>query len=144
MYNEPSALKELQSLVQQLYGIGQKTKIYQLIIHTLIFQAKLAVIEGQFEKAINLLNQGLLITEENELLQLKDKVQEEIDQLTSQETFWQSMSQDNVPMNERIENVNIQDSITTLRSLNIPKYVDQIPRQLMEEIQKSKEKPFDQ
>jgi hypothetical protein len=94
----------------------------------------------QFEKAKTLLNQCLFFTEENELLYLKKWVQEEIDQLVSLETSWHSMSRNNIPMNERIEKLNLQDSITTLRSLNIPKYVQTIPPQLMEEIQKSKEK----
>jgi tetratricopeptide (TPR) repeat protein len=154
MYNETAVLTELQFLVQKLYGLGQIQKIFPLVIHALIFQSKLAVINEQFEQAIKLLNQAFFITEENGLFQLKEQVEEELGELKTQEMIWKRMNRNNAPMGERIEQANLQRSISNLSSLNIPirpnvsneeieKYLDQIPSQLREEIRKTKEKSLD-
>jgi hypothetical protein len=112
------------------------------------------VINEQFEQAIKLLNQAFFITEENGLFQLKEQVEEELGELKTQEMIWKRMNRNNAPMGERIEQANLQRSISNLSSLNIPirpnvsneeieKYLDQIPSQLREEIRKTKEKSLD-
>ncbi|MHA2366460.1 MAG: tetratricopeptide repeat protein, partial [Candidatus Hodarchaeales archaeon] len=117
LYGEKEVLDETKILISKLYGIGKVQNSYLLIVESLILQAKIALLEGNIEKAKTILTQASLTAEEKQLISLHNKVKNEQKILESQLDQWKELIDRNASMFERITQAQLKQYIKDVQKI---------------------------
>jgi tetratricopeptide (TPR) repeat protein len=108
-FGDPGVLEEVKKLIQQINQIGTQGTSYTLIIESSILQAKLLIVEGKLDNALQILEKAQNLTIENRLGLLGQIVNEEKASLEKEYSKWQNLIETNVSMKELVHQVQIED-----------------------------------
>jgi len=101
--NNVEVLDEIGPLINKTYKIAEKQNAYSWLAETILLQAKLALIQMDFDKAKQLLTQAQRIAELHGFVLLALKISTEHDNFFAQLNEWNKLKKINAPMSERIE-----------------------------------------
>ncbi|MFX1428203.1 MAG: tetratricopeptide repeat protein, partial [Promethearchaeota archaeon] len=101
--NNIEVLDEIRPLINKIYKIAEKQNAYSWLADTKLLQAKLALIQMDFDGAKQLLTQAQRIAELNGLALLALKISNEHDNLLDHLNEWNNLKNVDAPMSKRIE-----------------------------------------
>ncbi|MFX1376890.1 MAG: tetratricopeptide repeat protein [Promethearchaeota archaeon] len=101
--NNPEILDELSPLISKIYEIAENQNAYTWLVDTKLLQAKLALIQMDFDRTKQLLTHAQRIAELHGLTFFALKISSEHDNLLEQLNEWNNLKNSNAPMSERIE-----------------------------------------
>lgn len=108
-FGDPEALEEAKTLVEQLHSLSRSEPTY--FIEILLLESKFAVIEGDLQKAFKHLEEAQMITEENKLNQLNQRVQKNQEILKKELDNWRELFERNASLQERLERAKLEEYI---------------------------------
>ncbi|MFX0001795.1 MAG: tetratricopeptide repeat protein [Candidatus Hermodarchaeota archaeon] len=129
-YNELEILDELDPLITRLLVIAEDQNSYLYLAEGKLLQAKLALIQMDFDKAKLFFTQAQRIAEMRGLNLLAHKISSEHDILLEQINEWENLKKKDAPMAERIELASVDGVIDRLqgkRAVEPPELVDEEP-----------------
>lgn len=101
--NNIEVLDEIMPLIDKIYEIAEKQNAYSWLADTKLLQAKVALIQIDFDKAKQLLTQAQRIAELQGLTLLALKISSEHDNLLDHLNEWDILKKTDAPMSERIK-----------------------------------------
>ena len=101
--NNVEVLDEIGPLINKIYKVAEEQNAYSWLAETILLQAKLALIQMNFDKTKQLLTQAQRIAELHGFVLLALRISTEHDNLLAQLNEWDKLKQKNAPMSERIE-----------------------------------------
>lgn len=129
-YNELEILDELDPLITRLLVIAEDQNSYLYLAEGKLLQAKLALIQMDFDKAKSFFTQAQRIAEMHGLNLLAHKISSEHDTLLEQINEWENLKKKDAPMAERIELASVDGVIDRLqgkRAVEPSELVDEEP-----------------
>jgi tetratricopeptide (TPR) repeat protein len=123
-YEDPDILGELNPLITRLLRISETQHSYLYLANTKLLQAKLALIQLDFEGAKILFTQAQRIAEEHGLSLLSMKISIEHDELLDQLNMWERIREKNAPLSERVKLASFDSVIDDMQrkpTINPPK-----------------------
>jgi tetratricopeptide (TPR) repeat protein len=130
MSNDSEILNELNPLIFQWQKITEKTNSYSWLAWTLLFQAKVALIDMKIEKGKKLMTQAQHAAELHGLTRLAQRISYEHDKLLEEINQWETFKTTDAPISERIKLASVEGVINQLeerRALEVPELVDEEP-----------------
>jgi tetratricopeptide (TPR) repeat protein len=128
--NNPEVLDEIDPLITEIFKIAENQNSYLWLAETKLLQAKLALIQMNFDKTRHLLTQAQQIAEMHGFNLLAIKISHEHDNLLEQSTVWENLKEIGAPMSERIETAYFKGVIDRLlgkRVVEPPKLTHERP-----------------
>jgi len=130
MSNNSEIINELEPLITSLLKYAEKTHSLIYISLTKGFQAKLALIQMEFEESRHLLTQAQRIAEQHGLQGFAKMFSTDHDKLLEQLNTWEQLKKDNAPMSKRIKLASFDKIITRMKGMNVsetPDILDEEP-----------------
>lgn len=151
LYQHPQTLEAIQSLVQNMYELGQSQQAFNVVIQALLLQAKVAMLEYNAEKMQRFITQALLIAEEKGLVQLHEQVIQTQQLFITQQATWPQVPTSRITgaqVQTQYEQLRIGGTLqelefsasTTVKISKIADYLAQIPADILQEIESAKTK----
>ncbi|MHA1522316.1 MAG: tetratricopeptide repeat protein [Promethearchaeota archaeon] len=106
-------LEELTPLLTRLRKVAKKRHSFKILAESYILSAKLSMIKFDFKTARQSLTQAQQIAEKTGLKRLAIKISNEHDNLLKNLEVFAQMKEDNVPISERLEKIEINSQIST-------------------------------
>ncbi|MFW9853463.1 MAG: tetratricopeptide repeat protein [Candidatus Thorarchaeota archaeon] len=106
-------LDKARKIAGELYEFARSSKFIPDQINALILQAKFALIEGDVNRALDLLEQAYNFANRKELTNLKHAVEEEQNSLRRDLNRWQNLLDINASLRERIKLSEIEEYLET-------------------------------
>lgn len=106
---KPESLQKLRDYISMLENIARQQNSQFLLVHTLVLQSKLSLLDLDIEQASNLLDQAATIAQEKGLKSLANQVVNEQNALKAEVEKWVSITENNSPLVERIEQARMKD-----------------------------------
>ncbi|MFW9895894.1 MAG: hypothetical protein ACFFD7_08840, partial [Candidatus Thorarchaeota archaeon] len=128
--NEPEVLEEINPLIEQLLKYAKEQNLYGSLAEAKLLQAKLALIEMNFEEAQHLLTQAQRLAELYGLNYLAQKISSEHDNYLEKLSEWKILKEKDAPMAERLELASVDGVIERLlgkRAIEPPELVEEEP-----------------
>lgn len=107
-------LNEIELLLANLDIISKKRCDYLLEVEINIIEAKIAFLKFDFDKAQKLLNQARILAEKKGIIKLAIKASNEHDELISQLDKMKDFEAKGLPLNERLDAINLEKSFTKI------------------------------
>jgi tetratricopeptide (TPR) repeat protein len=107
--NDPEVFIEVKTKIAEIKEIAEKQHLFPVWIETLLFQAKLALVDGNLEEAEPILLKAEEMAINMELGQMRRLVTEERKRLDSDLEKWEDLTNSNAPLRERIEKARLMD-----------------------------------
>ncbi|MFX0029476.1 MAG: tetratricopeptide repeat protein [Candidatus Hermodarchaeota archaeon] len=123
-------LKEVESLISQLFEIAEKSHSYWIWGETFLLQAKMALISLKLNDARRLLTQGQKTAEKYGLNLLARKISNEHDVLLKQLDVWEKLKGSKAPLSERLELARLNNQMKIMiqkRVIEPPEIEDEEP-----------------
>jgi len=130
IYNNPEVLDEINPLILDLLKVSETQNSKSYLAEGKLLQAKLALIQMEFDAAKTLLTQAQQIAEENGLNLLAQNISSEHDILLKKIDEWDKLKKKDAPMAERIELASFDKVIDRLqgkRAIEPPELKDEEP-----------------
>ncbi|MFW9825393.1 MAG: tetratricopeptide repeat protein [Candidatus Thorarchaeota archaeon] len=130
IYNNPEILEELNSLIKRLLDFAEKQRSYPGLAEGKLLQAKLALIEMNFESAKKLLTEAQRVAEIRGLNLLAQRISSEHDSLLEKVDEWDKLKKKDAPMADRIELASFDGVINRLQgtqAIDPPELVNEEP-----------------
>ncbi|MFW9917860.1 MAG: tetratricopeptide repeat protein, partial [Candidatus Thorarchaeota archaeon] len=108
-FADEALFSEAQVLVDQVIEQAQTEKMIPVLIDTFILQAKFALIEGNAQEALNLLEKAYEWAHDKNLATLAAKTKAQQDIVEKELSQWQELAQKNAPLQERLELANLEE-----------------------------------
>ncbi|MFX1317588.1 MAG: nitrilase-related carbon-nitrogen hydrolase [Promethearchaeota archaeon] len=112
MYGEPAVLEELQTVMRRISETANKQRSITSLIFLYLLQARLAVIDGDADRAKEFLARADIIAKEKGLVHFTKKIQKANQQLNDQLKEWKTLFVQNSSIQEQIELLNLKEFIT--------------------------------
>jgi len=128
--NNAEVLDELNPLINKLIKIAEKQNAYSWLAEANLLQAKLALIQMDFDKAKQLLTRSQRIAEIHGLTLLASKISSEHDNLLEHLNEWVNLQELNAPMSERMKLASfdgVVDRMLGKRSVELQEIVHEEP-----------------
>ncbi len=109
--------QEVKQLLNNLASLAKQQHSYPLLGDVTILQAKLALIEGNLSKVMQLLAQAKTIAEENELEFLHRRINIEENLLKNQLKTWENLIKKNAPLSERLAQAQVEEYIVEAKKM---------------------------
>ncbi|MCH8906267.1 MAG: hypothetical protein IH840_04180 [Candidatus Heimdallarchaeota archaeon] len=109
--------KEIMSLMEKLSEIATSQKYVEVLIHTQIMEAKLKIIELDFDTASDLLDSALGTAKQTGLQKLTVTIEEEIREIRTNFKGLEKFFDANSNYGERLEKMEIQDYLQKVRNI---------------------------
>jgi tetratricopeptide (TPR) repeat protein len=117
IYQEEDILIETHELIYNLRKYTQENYLYPDLINALILQSRLCLVQGDITKAVKMLVQADLITEEKKLDRCKKSVEKEKDLQNKEMNRWKTLSDKSSAFRERLEMANLREYIIKMKSV---------------------------
>lgn len=130
IFEDQAALKEIIPLVAQLYKISEEQRMYGNLAEAKLLQAKVALIQMDFEEAQRLLTQAQRVAELYGIGYLAQKISSEHDNYLEKLSEWKSLKEKDAPISERLKLVSVEGVIERLqgkRAIESPELVEEEP-----------------
>jgi tetratricopeptide (TPR) repeat protein len=114
-FNEPEILEELNPLITQLLKFAKEQNSYGTLAEVKLLQAKLALIQLEFEEAERLLTQAQHIADLYGLNLIAQLISSEHDKILEQTKIWEDLKERDAPMTERLKLVSVDQVIERLQ-----------------------------
>ena len=105
---DSKTLENVRKLVQELHAIAEKNKAYDLAIIVLLLNAKLAIIEGNFQNALEMLDQAKTTAEDKNLGLMLDTVLDEQNKLSEELDMYKDLINSDTSIQERLQTIKIE------------------------------------
>lgn len=112
-------LEEIKPLINKLYRTAENQNAYPWLTDTKLLQAKIALIQMDFDKAMQLLTQAQRIAELHGDALLALKISSEHDNFLNQLKEWDKLKKDNAPMSKRMELASINGVVNQMQGKSI-------------------------
>ncbi|MFX1525794.1 MAG: tetratricopeptide repeat protein [Promethearchaeota archaeon] len=113
--NNEEVLEELNPLITKLLIFAERDYAFPWLVEGKLLQAKLALIQLEFNKAQQLLTQAQRIAEIHELNLLASKISSEHDNLLEQLNDWINLQKIDAPMSDRIKLASINGVVDRMQ-----------------------------
>jgi tetratricopeptide (TPR) repeat protein len=123
-------VNELNSYIDQLLNITEKTHSYWILGETYLLQAKLALIKLDLKRARRLLSKGQKIAEAYGLSLLAMKISNEHDELLKNLDMWEDLKKSETSLTKRMELSRLNQQMGLMvrrRALEVPETSDEDP-----------------
>jgi len=110
--NDVELLEEIESYINQLLDIAEKSQSYWILCETYLLQAKLSLLTFDIRKAQRFLTQAHQIAERFQLDQLLSKIDKEKEDLGNKLDLWEKLKDAGAPMVERFELARLDEQIS--------------------------------
>jgi tetratricopeptide (TPR) repeat protein len=130
IYNNPEVLEEINPLILKLLKIAENQHSYSWLAEGKLLQAKLALIQDNFEKTKQLLTEAQRVAEVHGLSLLAQKISNEHDTVLEKIDEWDKLKKEDAPMAGRIELASFDDVLNRLQgkqTIDPPELVDEEP-----------------
>ncbi|MHA1481395.1 MAG: tetratricopeptide repeat protein [Candidatus Thorarchaeota archaeon] len=127
-------LVRIQEYVEMAQEIATDQGMSWLRAETYWLQSQISLIELDYEKARNLLNQAQHIAEQDGLHQLARRISSEYDTLLEEQDIWAELSKEKAPLSHRVKAAHIDvhvERMTKLQEADGPDIVNEEPIQFM-------------
>ncbi|MHA1931346.1 MAG: hypothetical protein ACW96X_02335, partial [Promethearchaeota archaeon] len=124
--NNVEVLDEVNPLIDNFLIFAERQNSYSYLVETKLLQAKLALIQMEFDKAKQLLTQAQRVAETHGLSLLASKISNEHDNLLEHLNEWVNLQKSGAPMSERIKLASfngVVDRMQGKRAIEIPQLV---------------------
>jgi tetratricopeptide (TPR) repeat protein len=128
--NDLQVINEIYPVISKLLNVAEKTKSNMLLSEVKVFQAKIEIIQKNFDDGKLLLSQAQKIAEINNVQFLAQEISDDHDRLLQQQEEWEQLNKVNAPIAERIRLASfggILDRIQGKRPEKVPETVPEIP-----------------
>ncbi|MBY9005928.1 MAG: hypothetical protein KGD63_04140 [Candidatus Lokiarchaeota archaeon] len=95
-------LKEIENLSDEMLKIARSQYLYNLLVETYLFKAKIALLKLDINKTYEMLSKGQKIALEYNLTLLLRKISDEYDSLLINKDKWESIIKKQIPLQERV------------------------------------------
>ncbi|MFX1490292.1 MAG: tetratricopeptide repeat protein [Promethearchaeota archaeon] len=132
--NDLQVINEIYPVISKLLNIAEKTQSNMLLCEVKVFQAKIEIIQKNFEEGKLLLTQAQQVAEINNVIFLAQEISNDHDRLLQQQEKWEQLSKANAPIAERIRLASfdgILERIQGKRSEKTPEIVPEKPMFLL-------------
>jgi tetratricopeptide (TPR) repeat protein len=109
-------IERLNKYLNELLNIAEEKNLYYLIVEIYILQSKIASINMEVAEAQELLKKAQKLAEKNSLDEIATKVLGEQDLLQKQLDAWRELMKQEAPVQERIKDVRIDESIKSMKN----------------------------
>ncbi|MHA2010156.1 MAG: tetratricopeptide repeat protein, partial [Promethearchaeota archaeon] len=130
LFEDTEVLKELNPLVTQLYDISEEKRMYGNLAEAKLLQAKLALIQMDFEAAQRLLTEAQRVAELYGIKRLAQKISSEHDNYLEKLSEWKSLKEKDAPISERLNLASVEGVLERLqrkRTVEPPELVEEEP-----------------
>jgi tetratricopeptide (TPR) repeat protein len=116
---EEEVWEEAKVFINQFHAQAQLSDNFAYIGEALLLKAKIAMIEGELEEAMTLLDQAKLIAIEKQIDPLQDKTIREQELLKADLTRWNKLIQTNAPLQERFQQAQLEEYLQKVQRLMV-------------------------
>ncbi|MHA2250687.1 MAG: hypothetical protein ACXAD7_10000 [Candidatus Kariarchaeaceae archaeon] len=109
LYGEREVFKEIQSYINLLFENSKRLHMYPHLVDAYILKSRILLIDGDFDRANEILKEGLEYMREENLPQLEKSISQEMKKLENEFLHHQSILQSNTSFSEKIEKLQIQE-----------------------------------
>lgn len=107
-FGDPKTLEKVKNLVQDLHTIAEKNKTFDLVIMVLLLNAKIAIIEGDFQNALKLLGQAKVTAEDKDLGLMLTAVMDEQKKISEELDMYKDLINRNTSIQERLQAIKLE------------------------------------
>lgn len=116
IFEDPEIITEAKTIIDKMHTIAKDKKSFSLLTETYILKTKIAVIDGELDKAIRYLDQAYLTSSEKNLVMLINKVSSERNKLTGNYQYWKDFLK-NSSVKERFEKIEMLDYMNKIKGV---------------------------
>jgi tetratricopeptide (TPR) repeat protein len=130
IFEDQAVLKEISPLISQIYKISEEQRMYGNLAEAKLLQAKVALIQMNFEEVQQLLTQAQRVAELYGIGYLAQKISSEHDKYLERLSEWKSLKEKDAPISERLKLVSVEGVIERLqgkRTIESPELVEEEP-----------------
>ncbi|MFW9825122.1 MAG: tetratricopeptide repeat protein [Candidatus Thorarchaeota archaeon] len=130
LFEDTEVLKEIDPLIVELYEISEEYRMYSTLAEAKLLQAKVALIQMEFEEAQKLLTQAQRVAELYGLDLLAQKISSEHDNYLQKLSEWKNLKEKDAPVSERLKLASVEDVLERLQSkrdIEPPELVEEKP-----------------
>ncbi|MHA2282282.1 MAG: tetratricopeptide repeat protein [Promethearchaeota archaeon] len=130
LFENTEVLRELNPLVEQLYTLSEDQRMYGTLAEAKLLQAKVALIQLNFEDTQRLLTQAQRVAELYGLNRLAQKISSEHDNYLEKLSDWKNLKEREAPISERLKLASVDDVLERLqgkREIKPPELVEEEP-----------------
>jgi tetratricopeptide (TPR) repeat protein len=114
VYNDQEILTEIEVLFSQMKSIANKQRSFYIMVELTRIQAKLAIIEGKMDKALELLQNAKKNSLERGLGRVLKKVTNDLETLNNSFDNWQMIIKSNPSLRTKIETIRLENYIESV------------------------------
>jgi tetratricopeptide (TPR) repeat protein len=130
LFEDPEVLKKVSPLIERLYKISKEQRMYGTISETKLLQAKVALIQMDFEETERLLTQAQRVAELYGISLTAQKISSEHDNYLVKLNEWKRLKDRDAPLSERLKLAEVDSVIERLqgkRPIEPPELVEEEP-----------------
>ncbi|MHA2055107.1 MAG: tetratricopeptide repeat protein [Candidatus Hodarchaeales archaeon] len=130
LFEDTEVLKNLNPLVTQLYSFSEEQHMYGYLAEAKLLQAKLALIQMDFEEAQRLLTQAQRVAELYGITRTAQKISGEHDNYLEKLNDWKNLKERDAPISERLKLASVDivlESLQGKRTMEPPELVEEEP-----------------
>ncbi|MFX1507284.1 MAG: tetratricopeptide repeat protein [Promethearchaeota archaeon] len=117
IFGEKEVLQEAKGILQKFEEMGQLSKSFYITVEALVLQAKLAMIEGDFQGAFRNFDQAYQMANEKNLNLLVKQVEQERERFETEYSKWQGLIQSDSSLAQRIEFAQMEEYVREAQKL---------------------------
>ncbi len=130
LFEDAEALNEIRPLVEELYNISEDQRMYGNLAEAKLLQAKVALIQMNFEEAQGLLTQAQRVAELYGIKSLAQKISSEHDNYLEKLSEWKGLKEREAPISERLKLASVEGVLERLQGKRViepPELVEEEP-----------------
>jgi tetratricopeptide (TPR) repeat protein len=130
LFEDTEVLKEFYPLIEQLYKDSEEQHLYYNLAEAKLLQAKVALIQMDFEEAQRLLTQAQRVAEMYGIEITAQAISAEHDNYLDKLSEWKNLQEKGAPVSERLKLASVEDVIERLegkRAVEPPELADEEP-----------------
>ena len=130
LFEDTEVFKEINPLISELYKISKENRMYGNLAEAKLLQAKVALIQMNFEEAQRLLTQAQRVAELYGITNTAQKISNEHDNYLEKLSEWKSLKERDAPMSERLKLAEVDgvlDRLQEKRAIEPPELVEEEP-----------------
>ncbi|MHA2126551.1 MAG: tetratricopeptide repeat protein [Promethearchaeota archaeon] len=134
LFNEPELIEELNPLIGRLLKFSEEQNSYAVLAETKLLQAKVALIQMDFDSTKKFLTESQRIAELHGLNLIAQKISSEHDNLLDQIKTWEDLKERDAPIEERLKLASVDGVIERLqgkRAIEPPELIEEEPISLL-------------
>ncbi|MFX1455363.1 MAG: tetratricopeptide repeat protein [Promethearchaeota archaeon] len=130
LFEDIEMLREIYPLLEQLYKISEEQNMYGILAEAKLLEAKVALIQLEFEEAQKLLTHAQRVAELYGLDLMAQKISSEHDNYLQKVNEWKNLKEKDAPVSERLKLAEVEGVIERLQEKEVvepPELVDEEP-----------------